>query len=427
MKLQKLFTSALRSPTARNVHWSLFGNGMYTVLTFVFFVLIAARTLGPDGFGRFSALVSFIILLAELTDMGIGPSLSRFIPPLLAQKKEQTAQKIIKSGFLFELVVSVALSIGVFLSAPFLSTYLFDGTPASLIRISAIGIGAITLFVFGVFVFSAYQEFQYTALMNTLLALGRVGVAVFLIFFGSFHISSAVVTFILPAFFVWGISFLFLKHNYLRVSVNLTHFLELFSFAKYIAVNKIASAIASRVDVLILIALVDAHASGIYSAAIRITQIYLLAAGSLSAVFAPKFSLYKTVHEAQKFTQKVFLIVMLFLVSVVLLFFIADPFIPILFGSEYIPAVPVFRALLVPISFFILQLPFTGLVVYTLKKPSVVAVAAIVQLIIIVVSNFYLVPYIAIYAPVVGLGLGYASALVILMFGTWYFRKGTTS
>jgi len=418
-RLKKLFFSK----TAKNIYWAFVGNGFYTFFTFIFIVLIAARNLGPEDFGRFSALFAFSQLFAEFSDIGIGPSLSRFIPSLLRENKKRKVQSIIRAAFQMEMLVAALLTLFVFIIAPFLSIHLFDGTDKILIRLSSLGILGIVLFLFVYFTLSAHERFRAVAALSIIVSTSRVLLAFVFVMWQQFNLFTALVAVFLPTFVTWIVSMILLSPTYLSLTYEKGVIKNILSFSKFIAINKVFTSITSRIDILMLIALVGAFESGIYSAAIRITQVYPIMAGSLLAVLAPRFSVYHTLKQARDFTIKAIGITVLLLGSIGVFFIISRPFILLVFGDRYAPSIPVFQTLLIPMAFFVAQLPLTGLIVYTLKKPHIFALSAFIQLSFVVIGNIIFIPQFGVFGPVFGLSFGYLGAFLTLLCGVWYFRN----
>ena len=421
-KYKQLLVKLIVSKTARNVYLTSIGNALYTFFTFVFFVLIAPKALGPEEFGRLSALFAFVVLLADLTDAGLGASLSRFLPPLMRQNKNQEVKKITKAAFVFQLIVATILGIVVFLCAPLLSRYVFDQTNTALVAMTSFGIVAIVLFGFANFLYSARQEFITVATIASVVSGVLVIGALLLLSLNQFTLTSALLLLVLPGF-LCIIPLIVSSQGFLSVTVRKKDWWDLFSFSKYLGVNKIFTAVATRIDILLLSAFLGSFEVGIYSAAFRITQVYQLIMGSLSTVFAPRFAVYHSVSEAKGFVSKVILVTGAVLISVLLFFITAHPFITLLFGDKYARSIPIFRALLIPTALFVLQLPFNGLILYTLKKPQIFMMSSIVQLIMTLTGTIFFIRFFGVYGPVIGLSLGYGSSLCMMMIGLWYFRK----
>jgi len=79
--LKSIFTSIFLSKTARNTFLVFTGNGVSAFLSFLFTVTLV-RQLSISDFGYFSALLSLLLLVTDVSDIGIGSSLSAFLPPM---------------------------------------------------------------------------------------------------------------------------------------------------------------------------------------------------------------------------------------------------------------------------------------------------------------------------------------------------------
>src|SRR5437870_431184 len=91
------------SKTARHTYVVFLGNGLSAVLAFVFTVSIT-RYLNLADFGYFSAVLSFILLITDISDLGISSSLSRFLPTM-----ESTPTKLfsfLKSAFVVQISIA---------------------------------------------------------------------------------------------------------------------------------------------------------------------------------------------------------------------------------------------------------------------------------------------------------------------------------
>jgi O-antigen/teichoic acid export membrane protein len=73
----KALGGLLVSVTARNTYAVFAGNRASAFFSFIFTVLLV-RYLSLSDFGNFSALLSLILIVTEIADLGIGQSLSSF-------------------------------------------------------------------------------------------------------------------------------------------------------------------------------------------------------------------------------------------------------------------------------------------------------------------------------------------------------------
>src|SRR3989338_7314090 len=116
------FLILLYSATARNTYAVFIGNFLSAFFAFVFTVLLV-RNLSVADFGYFSAFISLMILLSDLSDIGIGSSLSSFLPPL--ESKPDKLLSFLKTSFYLQLFISVIVFIAMIFFAPAISQILF--------------------------------------------------------------------------------------------------------------------------------------------------------------------------------------------------------------------------------------------------------------------------------------------------------------
>ncbi len=116
------------------------------------------------------------------------------------------------------------------------------------------------------------------------------------------------------------------------------------------------------------------------------------------------------------------IIIGILLLSQVLFFVFAQPLISILV-PKYTEAVPVFQALLISMTGFIIATPFVSFIIYTLKKPIITTIASFLQLLIIFFSNLYFVPRFGRFAPAIGIGIGNTLSCFIAIGVSWYYLR----
>src|SRR3989338_8497236 len=124
----RLLGNLLVSETARNTYAVFIGNAVSAVL----------------DFGYFSALLSFMLLLTELSDIGIGQSLSSFLPRL--EKTVSALHSFLKASFVIQLAILSVVSFTIIIFSLTVSRLLFHTDKfAGLVILTAIGIYATVL------------------------------------------------------------------------------------------------------------------------------------------------------------------------------------------------------------------------------------------------------------------------------------------
>jgi O-antigen/teichoic acid export membrane protein len=175
------------------------------------------------------------------------------------------------------------------------------------------------------------------------------------------------------------------------------------------------TAIAGKLDVLLLVSLSGPTEAGIYALAAKIIAIYPLLSGSFSNVIAPRLSAISQKNELWAFIKKVIAGTFFFISTVFFMIIVAEPFIRILFGEKFSESIPVFRLLLVSMIFFVGSVPSVSVAIYYLKKPWILTVNSVIQVVIVFVGNILTIPIYGRFAP------AYVS---IVAFGfTWFLTS----
>ena len=412
------------SETARNTYWVLAGNGIITVSAFLFTILVA-RILTTFEFGIFSALSAFIVLFSDLADIGVGSTLYSFIPPLLKNGETGHAGKIFKTLFVFQIAVAAILSLLIIILAESFSQLFFhNSAQAYLIRWSTFGVFSFIIMAFAVNALSSKQKFKQSTILYFIYAVPRIILIIPFILLGSLNLTSSLVIYMMTSLPAAVLGFIMLPFDFAFASFAKESIKDLFKFSGIMGISKLFMAVYSRLDVLMLISLGGAFETGIYSAASRIASIYPLMIGSFGTVLAPKFSTYKTGHEALSFLKKVIWATLAFMVSILVFYFLAEPFVIILFGNSYRDSIPVFKALLLTLLPFLATVPAVNLLIYTFRKPQLFAVICFMALVCIFVSNLLLIPKLLRFGPVFGAGVAYSLILISsIAFDIWFFVR----
>lgn len=410
------------SRTARRTYLVFIGNGVAMLFAFLF-TITSIRLLTLSDFGYFSAVFTFLVLISDLADIGIGSSLSRFLPHLEGHR--QKLLSFLKTAFFLQLGVAVSLTIGIFSAASFLSELFFHTTEfAPLFKITALGIGASILANFFQYTLSALQKFLQTSLVAGIGGILRLLFLLVLVPFSLVNLTSVVWTQVIAYISLAIIALFFVGTHFLHEKRNKEDVKNLLHFAFYLGVARSLTAVSSRLDVLMLVAFTNSVETGIYATAARVVSLYPLLAGSFTTVVAPKFATLSKGNELKTFMIKVIGATLGLISSILVLILIAHPFMTILFGEKTAPAVPVFQLLLVAMIFFVAGTPAVVLALYYLKKPHILTINGILQLIIVIAGNFIFIPIFGKFGPAYSLILAYGITFFLTTFmSVGYLRK----
>ncbi len=409
------------SRTAFSTYLIFSGNILSAFLAFLFTVLLA-RKLSFADFGYFSALFSFLLLISDLADIGIGTTLSTFLPPLRSAKEKLLS--VLKSAFVLQLVISILLTIIIYTFANFLSDILFhDRTFNFLIKLTSIGVFFTIMANFSLYALAAKQKFLQAAFLSAFSSLIRLVLLLFLLLFSltTLHLVIYMQLAGLGIFFI--VALIILRLDFLSVKMSIVDLKKILSFTYLLGIARGLTSLASRLDVLMIIALRNPTEAGIYALASRVISIYPLLAGSFSTVIAPKFSSISQINDLKVFIKKVTLVTIGIICTILTLIIFASYFMTALFADKGIPTVKVFQLLLFSMIFFVGSIPAVSVAVYHLRKPEILTTNSILQLVIVVCGNLIFIPKFGYLGASYSLIIAYSITLALTSFMTFYYLK----
>jgi len=104
----------------------LFTGNALSLITLAIGSIIVARLLGPGNYGLLTLSLVVPSILAGFIDFGISSALTRFSAKLRAEGKSNLAASILKSGFLFKLILGVSMSLICFTFSDVFTTYILN-------------------------------------------------------------------------------------------------------------------------------------------------------------------------------------------------------------------------------------------------------------------------------------------------------------
>lgn len=111
--------------SARGGFFLFTGNALSLMILAVGSIIIA-RLLGPDNYGLYSLSLVVPSILAGFIDFGISSSLTMFSAKLRAEGKSNLAASVLKSGFLFKLIIGIIMSIICFTFSDTFAAYVLN-------------------------------------------------------------------------------------------------------------------------------------------------------------------------------------------------------------------------------------------------------------------------------------------------------------
>ena len=415
------FFPLIFSRTARNTYLVLSGNSIAMIFAF-FHTVILVRILSISDFGYFSALFSFLLLISDVSDIGIGVSLSRFLPPL--KKNPDREASFLKSAFLLQLAIIIGITSLIFIFAPFIAYLFLHGQERIiLVRIIVIGITGSILTNFFIAALSAREQFSSSAFINSILGIARVAFLTPLIYFSLISLEGVVWALVICLIFSVVVGLILMKPKFIFAKRAVGDISRLLHFTSFLGIARSLTAVSGRLDVLMLIALTNSVEAGIYSTASRVASLYPLFTGSFQTVLGPKISTISDFKHLKKFLSKVIVGTLGLIASIIFLIIISEPFMLILFGPKVAASIPVLRYLLVSMVFFVASTPAVVVAIYFLKKPYILTVNSILQLMIVLLGNLIFIPTFGKIGPAVSLILAYGASFFLTSLMSYSLLK----
>lgn len=320
----------------KNTAW-LYGEKVVSMLALLTVNVVLARKLGPEGFGALNMLLAFVALFAPFITLGLNAIVTREV---VEGKKSQG--HVIGTTLFLRLLGMLFGTLAMFLVAAFGVDKL---TPhLGLILILLVG-NSFSIFNVLDHWFQARMESKYVAAIRTstlyLFALLKISVAVY---------DPQLINFIILQACEWGLVgslFLFMffrrRDNSTKLKLDFAYGLDLLKESSWLIFSGVAAVIYLKIDQVMLGAMVGEHAVGIYSVAVKFSEIWYFFPTALAASFFPKIIKDKQnspqVYEKtlQSLLDAMFAFALFVALATVLLFPII---IPLIFGQEYSGSIP---------------------------------------------------------------------------------------
>jgi len=412
--IDKAFVLA-RSQSAKDTYVLFVGNILGAFTGFVF-TLIIARGLSVGDFGVFSAVNNLIIIIASLADIGISAALVSFVASYQANNDTLNARRYLKSSLIVRLLIVSVISLALLAFAPWVSKNLLVSEGLGVVYWSIILSYGLFFLNFFSIALQAYKRFIASVSIDLIIGFGRIlAVGAFFIA-GLLTLNYSFLSFTIGAVITTIVGFMLLGTAFLKVDTPKEVYVNLLKFSGWVGVNRIISAISGRLDVQMLAIFSGAEITGQYSIAQRLALFITVLISSLSAVMAPRLAAFGDKEKEKKYLLKATLVTLPIIAGVLIWIVIAGPFISLLFGSKYLPAIPIFKMFAASLIPFILAAIPVSAIIYSIKKPIYIGYFSFFQLAVIFLINFLLIPKIGPYGPLVA----YFVVNISLALYSWY-------
>ncbi len=387
--MYKKLIKLLKSQTAKDASAMTIATGVSAVVAAMFFILVA-RILGPEKLGIFSLATAASFMFADIFDIAMNSSLIRFVA------RERVSNKVKANRFLkyiFKLKIKISLSLIVLLtlfSSP-LSRLLFGKSLPNILILTSIGTGFQLLMSFAIYHLQARNEFFKAGSSIVILPTIRLMAFIILLLIDQVNVLSILMAYFFSTPLATVIATKFAPTDFFQVKNEKIVAKEFLNYNIPLTIGFSMAAIGGRIDSFILANIASAKAVGYYSAAFRLFTPFQFLAGSLSTVFAPRFSSFSEIKQVKNYILKAIGLTGLLSFGLILMYPFSSFIIKTIFGLEFLPSSPPFRILIFGFAVFILQAPFISTIMYYFSKAKTFAIIAFFQLVLITTFNLILI------------------------------------
>lgn len=322
--------------------------------------VVVARNLGPEEYGLFTSVFTFVVFFLFFRDLGLGTALVKYIASSRAAGKFNEIKTAITSVFVLQFASSLFFSILFAALADFLARYYFKDPDAKIIlMIMMIYVLLSVLFTMVKQIFNGFQENFLYSIIEPIKNL-----VVLLLTLLFFNLGFGVFAPALPFAFVCPIIFmiflpkmrkLFHFSKYKIVSLkNISQ--ELVLFGLPVMATDIGGRIIGYIDTLMLTYMRTLTEVGIYNIVLPTAVFFVLISRAISSVIFPMTSELVFKKDFAKIKTGIDLLhryTFIIAVPIVFtLFAFSSFFIQFFFGEQYLAGALAFQILLVGVILF---------------------------------------------------------------------------
>lgn len=305
-------------------------------------VMVLARLLTPEEIGVFSVAVIVTVIAHLLRDFGVGT--------YIIQTKELTTEKL-KSAFLVSLIFGWSLALLVYLSADMMGEFFNEKGVSQIVEILSLTFLLSPFASISVAVIKRNMEFDKILTINVGATLVQATTAITLAYLNYGYISLAWSSFAGAIATILIVSFL--RPKEVPYLPGIKHLKEVLSFGGKIGASSIIGAIGQQTPIVIIGKFLDMHSVGIYGKAEATIQLFNKSVmEGLKPVF---FSYFSKANRDGEDIAYPYLYIVSCITVIAWPFFLflgifAEQIISLLYGSQWLEAVPLIQVLCIGAS-----------------------------------------------------------------------------
>lgn len=378
-------------------------------------VLIISRELSVSDFGLFNLAISVMIIASQLSGLGMNNTMIKFASSYLGEEKTAEAAQVLRTTFLVRILACFVFSVVIYNTAELLSIKVFHySSLVPLLKLAAFGIFAMSILNYLKSALYTYQMFRMSVLIQNLVDFGKLSTVLVLVFHSKMNVFTAVAFFAITPLIGLLLGYKFLWQKLFSKGIQIKNLINrLFSYGKWIFVSNACRLTLNYVGIFMLAKMLSSEAVGIYGLALNLSHIFPIINTSLRSVLLPKVSRFREMAQFGNYMKGSLKISFVLVILIIPFLFFSHKIILLFFGLRYVDSIPVFNLLL--LGFITNTVSITiRVALYSMSKPHVVAMVTAIQLIVMVLGCYILIPIFGVLAPAI-------SALIVSISGLAFY------
>jgi O-antigen/teichoic acid export membrane protein len=364
-------------------------------------MIVAANALLPASFGYFSTAVAYLWILTH----GIDAGLTLTTIHLGARGGTQDAALpggLFQAGLLIKGALSLIAVPGVWLISARLGMF-EEASHLSILALVALGAFCLVLWLSVSSLFQVYRRFRIHALLNSLVAVGRLS-GILLVMSQSIltapkallmYAAAPCVSIVIGMYALGGGLWRSWRASYPHVG-------RLIAFGKWVGIVAFCEILFERLDVLMLAPLEGYEAVGLYAAAKQMAAGLPLVTGAVATALLPRLSGMRDPEILYKYVIRYVRYMSYGLPVFVLLYAGAVPLLRLVYDISYGSIPSLFQIVLAAYTLNMFFQPL-ALILYALDRPRIRAMIALTQLAVGWLCYTLFIPWLGIHGAAIGL------------------------
>jgi len=347
----------LASTLERRFKCEFLGRGVYIVASALLTVVLA-RLLGPDGYGLMFLAISVLGIIKLFSRLGIGKSTAKYLATYKERDPTQLPH-ILQFGFLLNLVVLGMTCLALLFAYEHVAALVGEQDLAPFLLVGILYVAFSTLDYFARRTLQGFEAIEITAITRAVRGVLKLVLSVGFVLMG-FDALGAFIGYLLAYGIAaaLGLTYLYLRYyrdaergprkNGLRRRVG--------EYSIPITATSTAGTIDRYFDTVLVGFFIGPTAVAFYTVGKQVIGFIEMPASSLGFTIAPTYEAQKEQGHpettAQIFEESVTHTLLLYIPAAAGLILLAEPMIELVFGPQYLGAVPVLQVLTIYAVFY---------------------------------------------------------------------------